>query len=139
MSLPAASAPQAAASVAVPSLRWAGADEPAPLFPASGVVLLLVLVAAAALAWWFGPRGPRARRGRSGGGKFGWAALHGSGCMTVPADGIDVVCASRLDAQHRLYVVRWAGGELLLGVNAHAAPVVLDRRAPSAPPAGEPS
>jgi hypothetical protein len=135
----AASAPQAAASVAVPALRWTGADEPAPLFPASGLVLLLVLLAAAALAWWFGPRGPRARRGGPGSGRFGWAAWRASAGIAAPADGIDVVCTSRLDAQHRLYVVRWAGGELLLGVHAQSAPVVLDRRAPSPPPAGEPS
>lgn len=139
MSLVAASAPQAAASTAVPGLRWTGADEPTPLFPASGLVLLLVLLAGAALAWWFGPRGPRARRGRLGSGKLGWAAWGGSAGSAAPAEGIDVVCTSRLDAQHRLYVVRWAGGELLLGVHAQSAPVVLDRRAPSAPPAGVPS
>ena len=105
------------------------------MFPASGIVLLLVLVAAAALAWWFGPSGPRNRAGR---GTAGWAALRGAGSITAPADGIDVVCARRLDAQHRLYVVRWAGGELLLGVNAQATPVVLDRRAGSSA-AGEPT
>ena len=131
----AASAPQAAASVAVPTLRWTGAEEPAPLFPASGIVLLLALLAAAALAWWFGPRGPRSRSGR---GKAGWATLRGPAGIAAPGDGIDVLCARRLDAQHRLYVVRWAGGELLLGVNAQAAPVVLDRRAGS-PAAGEPT
>jgi hypothetical protein len=133
MTMAAASAPQAAASDAVPALRWTGADEPAPLFPTSGLVLLLVLLAAAALAWWFGPRGPRNRLGR---GKPGWAGLRGPAGLATPADGIDVVCARRLDAQHRIYVVRWAGGELLLGVNAQAAPVVLDRRAGS-PAAGE--
>jgi hypothetical protein len=139
VSLSAASAPQGAASVAVPGLRWTGAEAPAPLFPTSGLVLLLVLLAAAAMAWWFGPRGPLGPLRRPGGSKFGWAALRGSAGMATPVDGIDVVCASRLDAQHRLYVVRWAGGELLLGVNAQSAPVVLDRRVPSSPPAGEPS
>ncbi len=117
------------------SLHWTGAEQPAPLFPASGLLLLLALLAAAALAWWFGPRGPRNRPGRA---KIGWAALRGAVGTAAPADGIDVVCARRLDAQHRLYVVRWAGGELLLGVNAQAAPVVLDRRSGS-PAAGEPS
>lgn len=138
MSLLAASAPQGAASAAVAGLRWTGAEDPAPLFPASGMLLLLALVVAAALAWWFGPRGPRARPGRPGVPRFGWAALRVPAGIAAAAEGIDVVCASRLDAQHRLYVVRWAGGELLLGVSAQAAPVVLDRRTP-APPAGEPS
>lgn len=138
MSVTAASAPQAAASVAVPTLRWTGAEEPAPLFPASGIVLLLVLLVVAALAWWFGPRGPRGLRHGPGRATTGWAALRGAGSITAPADGIDVVCARRLDAQHRLYVVRWAGGELLLGVNAQATPVVLDRRAGSSA-AGEPT
>ena len=135
MSQAAASAPQAAASVAVPGLRWTGAEAPAPLFPTGGLMLLLVLLVAAVLAWWFGPRGPRKRSGR---GKFGWSSLRSSTAGGAPAEGVDVVCASRLDAQHRLYVVRWAGGELLLGVQAQAAPVVLDRRGPTSP-AGESS
>jgi hypothetical protein len=118
----------------VTGLRWTGAEAPAPLFPTGGLLLLLALLAAAVLAWWFGPRGPRKPMG---GRKFSWAALRGSASASAPVDGIDVVCASRLDAQHRLYVVRWAGGELLLGVNAQSAPVVLDRRAPSSPPSGE--
>jgi hypothetical protein len=133
VSVVAASGPQAAASVAVPALRWPGAEQPAPLFPTSGLVLLLVLLAMAALAWWFGPRGPRTRAGR---GKAGWSALRGARGLPASGDGIDVVCARRLDAQHRLYVVRWAAGELLLGVNGQSAPVVLDRRAGS-PGAGE--
>lgn len=125
-----ASAPRTAASAAVPPWHAPQADS-APWFPAGGVVLLLVLLAAAAAAWCFGPRGLAARRGGR------WSLGGGRGGAAPAGDGLDVLCARRLDAHHRIYVVRWSGGEVLLGVAGQAAPVVLDRR-PAPPQGGAP-
>lgn len=125
----ATSAPPSAASTAVLSWHPAASDN-APWFPTGGVVLLLVLLAVAAAAWWFGPRGFSARRS----GRLG--PVRGRLAIGPSDEGLEVVSARRLDAQHRIYVVRWSGGEVLLGVSAQTAPVVLDRRPP--PGAGAP-
>lgn len=128
MTTAAASVPRTAASAGVPPWHAPQADS-APWFPTGGVVLLLVLLAAAAAAWCFGPRGFLARRGGR------WILGGPPSGASAAGEGLDVLCARRLDAHHRLYVVRWSGGEVLLGVAGQAAPVVLDRR-PVAPEGG---
>lgn len=127
----AASASGAAANSGTLQLPgWPARPEPeGPLFPLGGALLLLALMAAAAAAWWFGPR-RRAGRGRVA----VWPMPRERGTELGDPD---VVFARRLDAHHRLYVVRWRGAELLLGVGPQSAPTVLDRR-PSATDGGQP-
>jgi hypothetical protein len=69
-----------------------------------------------------------ARRRGARGGAWPWHAQ----ARQVHGGAIEVLHARRLDATTRLYVVRWQGNDLLLGVGNAVAPVVLERRAASA-------
>jgi hypothetical protein len=110
----------AASAVASPRPAPIGGGDAEPAwFPLGGVLLLVALVAVALAAMRIG-----ARPGH--GGSWRWrAAFAGEAPPGAPA----LVHAQRVDAQTRLVVVRWHGAELLLGVDAHGAAALLDRRA----------
>jgi hypothetical protein len=100
-------------------------DEPIA-FPTAGAMLLAVLLLVAGAAW-LARRSPRLG---------GWMpATRSSG--SSPDQMLHIDSSLRLDAQTRLYAVRWNERKLLVAVGGAAGPVVLDRvaapdRGPSA-------
>lgn len=90
-------------------------DDPVGV-PVGGAVLLAVLLVIAGFVWW-------ARR-RSV--PVDWLAGVGRGRGVQPG-ALSVETSLRLDAQTRLYVVRWKGGNLLVAAGGATSPVVLDR------------
>lgn len=87
-------------------------------------MLLGVLLLIAGLAWW------ARRRAIPGGWLTG--LVKGDG---PASDVLRVETSLPLDAQTRLYVVHWKGGDLLVAAGGAATPVVLDR-ATAAPASG---
>jgi hypothetical protein len=124
-------APQPGTAASAATLQLAGwpvrPEADGPVFPLGGLLLLLALLVAALAAWWWGPR-------RRAGGRAmpPWSTLRERSDPGAP----DVLFARRLDAHHRIYVVRWQGTELLLGVGPQSAPTVIDRR-PAADAGGQ--
>ena len=95
-------------------------------FPWAGAALLLLLVALAVAARWQAVRGGSApawlRR---------WFGAGATGASASPATALSLQSSIRLDAQAQLHVVQWEGRRLLVATSPNAAPVLLDRAAPT--------
>lgn len=101
-------------------------DAPAE-FPLGGAILLALLGAVALLAWWL----------RRSSGAPAWLARIGRAERDL-AETVQIRSSLRLDAQTRLFVVRWRGRDLLVAAGGPSAPVVLDRADAAAPPQSAP-
>lgn len=91
-------------------------------FPLGGAIMLALLVVLALLSWWL--RRPNARPA--------WLSALGRNAGDS-AENLQVRTSHRLDAQTRLFVVRWKGRDLLIAAGGPSGPVVLDRSETSTP------
>lgn len=85
-------------------------------FPIGGALLLALLVLFALLSWWL----------RRSSARPAWLTALGRDAAEA-AESVQVRTSRRLDAQTRLFVVRWKGRDLLVATGGASGPVVLDR------------